>query len=381
MMRVLIIRSHPSFLDIKLNTYNIQEIGLAKALIKQGCECDVLLWTGTEEKTIDIELTDSNYGIKVYYKRGLRLLKNALFLGCNELFNSYDILQVSEYNQIQSWILAKRYPKKVVIYHGPYYSHFNKKYNLMSFFFDLFFLKDYKRLETSFLTKSHLAEEYLRKKRLQNVKTIGVGIDADSFKCNIDDNKFICELKHHSEDKILYIGKLEPRRNVFFLIDIVKEICAHKQVLLVIVGDGRPRYVKSFFNYAKKMGVYDNLLYCKSIQQNSIWKLYTMTNVFVIPTRYDIFGMVILEAMYFRKCVFTTLNGGSEMMIKNGENGYVFSGFDVEEWSDKVLEVLNSRIKQNELGDRAHKTVEERFTWDVLCLDFIDLYMRIISVQ
>ena len=45
-MKILIIRPWPSLLDVTKNTYNIQEVGLAKALVKRGHSTDILFRTG-----------------------------------------------------------------------------------------------------------------------------------------------------------------------------------------------------------------------------------------------------------------------------------------------------------------------------------------------
>ena len=122
-MRILIIRSYPSYMDVEKNTYNIQEVGLAKALVRKGHVCDIVFWTDKEEKNITIEV--ENYGnVNVFYRQGKTALKNTVYTNCAELFKQYDILQTAEYNQMQSWLLAKQYPQKTIIYHGPYYSHF-----------------------------------------------------------------------------------------------------------------------------------------------------------------------------------------------------------------------------------------------------------------
>ena len=44
-MKILIIRNYPSYMAVKNNTYNIQEVGLAKALIRKGHICDIVFWT------------------------------------------------------------------------------------------------------------------------------------------------------------------------------------------------------------------------------------------------------------------------------------------------------------------------------------------------
>ena len=126
-MKILIIRNFPSYMDVKYNTYNIQEVGLAKALTRKGHKTDIVFWTDDEEKEETITF-DGNLSITVFYKKGKNILKNAWYPGIDELIPKYDIIQTCEYNQIQSWFLAKKYKDKIAIYHGPYFSKFNKNH-------------------------------------------------------------------------------------------------------------------------------------------------------------------------------------------------------------------------------------------------------------
>lgn len=61
-MKVLIVRPFPSMLDVRQNTYNIQEIGLAKALNRRGCQTDLLFWTDGEEAEITIPVEGGRIG-------------------------------------------------------------------------------------------------------------------------------------------------------------------------------------------------------------------------------------------------------------------------------------------------------------------------------
>ena len=145
-MKILIVRNYPSYMDVEKNTYNIQEVGLAKALVRKGNICDIVFWTDKEEK--EVGLSVDNVGkVTVFYRHGKTALKNTIYTECDNLFARYDVLQTAEYNQMQSWILAKKYPSKHIIYHGPYYASFNKRYNLMCSVFDKLFLKRYLNLE------------------------------------------------------------------------------------------------------------------------------------------------------------------------------------------------------------------------------------------
>ena len=130
-MKILIIRNFPSYMEVRSNnTYNVQEVGLAKSLVRAGHSCDVLFWTDRNETDVTIPVNGTDNFVTVFYRHGWTKLKNTVFKKCKCLFEQYDILQPCEFNQIQSWILSKKYNNKMVIYHGPYYCAFNKSYNL-----------------------------------------------------------------------------------------------------------------------------------------------------------------------------------------------------------------------------------------------------------
>ena len=98
-MKILIIRNYPNYMDVTCNTYNIQEVGLAKALIRKGHQCDIVFWTEREEIDKTIEF-DDGLSYTIYYRRGINVLKNAIYIGIDELIKKYDIIQVAEYNQV-----------------------------------------------------------------------------------------------------------------------------------------------------------------------------------------------------------------------------------------------------------------------------------------
>lgn len=68
-MKILIIRPWPSLLDVTKNTYNIQEVGLAKALVKRGHPTDILFWTDGDEMTVEVE-AEGGKPIRVFYRHG-----------------------------------------------------------------------------------------------------------------------------------------------------------------------------------------------------------------------------------------------------------------------------------------------------------------------
>lgn len=379
-MKILIIRNFPSYMTVKNNTYNIQEIGLAKGLIRLGHICDIVFWTNGKEECIKYAF-DQNKSLNVYYRKGKTALKNTI-LNVDDLIPQYDIVQLCEYNQIQSWLFSKRYASKTVIYHGPYYSEFNKNYNRMCKVFDLLFLNRYKKLATHFIVKSTLAEEFLKKKGIVNIKTLGVGVDRQmliSDKVGCGEHIYNALINDKENVKLLYIGRIEERRNIKFLIDILETLLKHINAHLYIIGDGESDYVSEVQLYISSKHLNENITWQKKLEQKYMASIYQNTDYFLLPTHYEIFGMVLLESMYYENCVLTTYNGGSATIINNGDNGFILSENNVDEWVTTIIKIENDKSYRSNICKNAKATIEEGFTWDKLAIKFANIYEEVIA--
>lgn len=376
-MKILIIKTAPGEIKVDKATYNHQEIGLARAFRKKGHQCDIVCCCDQEPKNIAVDI-GLKEPIRLYCLKALILLKNGFFQGLDVIAGEYDILQFSEYNQMYTWHAAKKYKDKMVVYHGPYYCDFNKRYNKMAKFFDMFFIRRYQKLNTCFITKSNLASDYLKFKKLKNIHTVGVGIDITALTEGRNEVvPFVDETlkKTKFQNLLLYIGRIEPRRNPYFLLKVLKELLSRGYDSgLIIIGTGDQKYVESFFEEARKKGVFEHLIYKDSLEQKYLCKVYPYADAFLLPTIYDIFGMVLLESMFFSMPVLTTVNGGSDMLIKNDRNGFVFETFEEKKWCDKLVRLFRDEKLRKRMGSDAHKMIENQFTWDVLSDQFTSIY-------
>ncbi len=369
-MKVLIVRSFPNKLN--LNSYNVQEIGLAKALKKQGTTCDIVFYNGLGRDHVD-----NIDGIKIYWLKAINIFKNGIFLHLKKLINEYDVIQVHEYDQLQSWLLYTAFPEKVIIYHGPYYDSFNKGYNLKCKVFDTLFLPFSKKAKekTLCLTKSHLATDFLKQKGFKNVKTAGVGLNTDTFSYS--------EISASSEDtskfRALYVGKLEERRNIEFLLSLAKRIHQnYEQFSMTIIGKfDSPEYKEKIM--PKLSALIDNgiITYTESATQKELPALYSASDVFIFTSNYEIFGMVLLEAMFFGAVPISTHNGGAVTLIDNGVDGYILDNNDEELWLNTFTSLMNDKELLSTMKKNAHQKIADHFTWEKLAQQFSDAYEQV----
>lgn len=171
-MKVLIVRPSPNKMNV--NTYNLQEIGLAKALVRKGCVCDVMYYCGNEKDHIEKIVFDENKSLNILWLHGKGILREGIYPSLKKYVPNYDIVQVGGYVGLTSCWLNRKYPEKIVNYQGPYYYKANQGDIKKAAVFDRLLLPLQKKKNMVVATKSILATNYIKDKGIENVTTIGV---------------------------------------------------------------------------------------------------------------------------------------------------------------------------------------------------------------
>ena len=383
-MKVLIIRPTPN--KVNLKTYNLQEVGLAKALVRKGHECDVMYYCGNEKDHYEEISFGSNLKFGILWMHGYGALYEGIYPSLSKYIKNYDIIQIGGYIGITSLWLNIFAKNKIINYQGNYYFAENRGNVLKDSIWDLVLLPFLNKKNMIVVTKSVLAADYIKKKGIRDVTTIGVGLDVDNLNVEnqqLEKNQFINMIEKSKEKNkhILYIGALEKRRNILFIIETLKEIVSTRDdIKLIIVGKGEKEYVKNCFDLINKYKLKDRIMYQEKLEQKYIKALYENSDIFILPTRYEIFGMVILEAMYFKLPVITTYNGGSSTLFDGG-NGIIIDNLDSHQWSRQIISLLSNKNAANVIGENAHNTIANNYTWDALAEKFLSVYVRRLKCQ
>lgn len=376
-MKLLIVRTFPDILEPE--AYNIQEIGLAKALTRKGISCGIVLYYGKNKSVVEeikVDCGEEVRKIQVYRLRSYNLLKNGFFPELAKIIKQYDVIQVHEYDQISSWMCYGWLKKPVVVYHGPYYDSFNKGYNLKCKVFDHTFLKIKSGKKIPCLTKSRAAAEFLRGKGFENVMPVGVGLDMENLTlAPVIMVDFI--LKAKKPYQLLYIGKLEERRNCFFLLEVFRGLLQKEDCFeLTIIGNGEAIYKENFLERAGDLIKEKKLHYIEKISQKEIGNYYQKADLMVFPSRYEIFGMVLLEAMYYNLPIASSDNGGADMLIRDGENGLIIDSFDCKIWVERICDLFSYPQNYNRILNNLQNEDKTALTWDGIADRMMDEYSK-----
>ncbi|KGN72898.1 hypothetical protein HQ47_08510 [Porphyromonas macacae] len=158
------------------------------------------------------------------------------------------------------------------------------------------------------------------------------------------------------EPKMVVVGRLVKRKNIDFLIRVFQE-CNTQDYELLIVGEGPEK------NNLKCLAESDqNIRFLPFMKQSELRELYKRVSAFIIPSTFDTWGLVINEAMAAGLPVIASSKcGATEVLVKDGVNGYVFNPEDDGTSMKKKLDVfLNlSEEARRELGLASEKIISD----------------------
>lgn len=372
--RVLYIRSAPY--KVNLNSYNLQEVGFSKELCKKGIDCDIIYYSDEDKDQLIYEYGANK--VTILWRKGIRIIRTGIYpkILNDKFMNKYDLIITTEYGQIMS-LLCSKYNPKVVLYNGPYYNMF--KIPLVEKIYDILFVKRINKNMDKIFTKSKLAKEFLESKGFSNIDTLGVGLDITVFNQDIKLNKEVNNVIEYMKSNkcLLYVGSLEDRKNFKFTLSVFEKVNKiHPEIKLVVVGNGKPSYVKSSFEMIDSI-TRDNIIHINQMDNKYLKYIYEESKVFLLPSKLEIFGMVLLEAMYFGAATITSVNGGSATLIENGKNGVVIDSFNEDIWIENIIKLVNNDDYRKQISINAKKTILDGFTWEKISKKFLRTLDRV----
>lgn len=362
--KILFVRTVPY--DFNVNTYNVQGFGLGKAFCRLGYDFDFLYFSkkGNSEYIL---YEENGHKLKVISKPRIRLFRTGICMEiCNkEFLKQYDFVISCEYGQYMTYALSKA-SDNVVMYSGPYYNLF--KLPFVSPIYDALFTKSINKNIKYKFVKSILAKEFLEGKGYTNVESIGVALDIERFDADIELHPDTKKLTDYMQANrcILYVGALSDRKNYPFILEVYKKVRRdNPDVRLVMIGKGEKRYVDKYM--ATLTNVERNGIYWIERMENAQLKfVYPLANAFLLPSKLEIFGMVLLESMYLGAPVVTSWNGGSSTLIDGRSTGIIVREFDSDKWKAAVQKYLDDKSYTAEVTHNAHELVANEYVWDAL---------------
>jgi glycosyltransferase involved in cell wall biosynthesis len=200
---------------------------------------------------------------------------------------------------------------------------------------------------------------------LEKVRVIPNGIDFANFEKLPEPGAFRGP-RGIEGPMLLYTGRLAANKRMEFVIQAMPEMLgAHPDLTLVIAGpnDGAGQQWRDL---CSELGVDDHVRFEGFLSEEDKAASYVDADVFVLPSEWEAFGIVLLEAMACRTPCVCADRGGPPEVVEDGVTGHVVPYADVGAWTDRLLEVLDDEGGRRRMGEAGRRRVRERFTWSAI---------------
>lgn len=217
-------------------------------------------------------------------------------------------------------------------------------------------------------TKTSLINDFEVKGETIEILSIGFDTDfVDSIKCEEKNN-----------NTIIFVGRLIPHKHVNHLLKVINKLKNKiPDIKLVIVGKGIEK--DNLIKYITDNYLEEHVEFLQDLSNEELTYQMKKSNVLVLPSTREGFGMVLAEANSCNIPVIAYKSGGVVEVINSGNTGYLIEPENVEELTSKIELVLTNKKLQEKLGKQGRKHVEKKFNWDKIVNQYIQLLENIVK--
>ena len=182
------------------------------------------------------------------------------------------------------------------------------------------------------------------------------------------------QIAPNGEKIVTHISNMRSVKRIPDIIDIFYRIQNEEEAILLMIGDGPER--EKAEQQAKDLGIYSKVKFLGKTTE--IKKLLCMSDLFLLTSATESFGLVALEAMAAKVPVISSNAGGIREVNVHGVTGYLATIGDVETMASYSLKLLQNTELHQEFRNNAYERAKE-FSMDTIVPKYEEVYNRALS--
>lgn len=197
------------------------------------------------------------------------------------------------------------------------------------------------------------------------------GVNAGAFRPNPARNV-------GNDPYLLCVGRLDDtRKNIGLLLDAYLQLPpkVRSELRVVLAGVEPPA---TFWARAEKTGVRERIQFVARPSAQQLVMLYQNASMFIMTSDEEGLGIALLEAMACGIPVVSTRSGGPDGIISDGNDGFLVPLEDAALIYRRISQLHLDPHLNRSMGDRARKTIEQRFTTEIAGAAFLDVWDRLL---
>jgi len=233
--------------------------------------------------------------------------------------------------------------------------------------------------------------QWLYQADIKNVIVIPPGVDLSRFYPIPKDEAQEFIGMPPCERMLLFVGRIEPLKGIDTLLEAItlmrhKGMFAEIPFCLSIIG-GDPDAIQENMSVEmtrlqelrRQFDLDGMVTFLGKRSQDTLPYYYSAAEAVLVPSQYESFGMVALEAMACGTPVVASQVGGLAFLVQDGVTGYTVPTSDPQALADRLIRIIEHPAMRQEMGKQAVEFAQQ-YGWKVIAGKIINLYKEVLNL-
>ncbi|MGZ4969913.1 MAG: glycosyltransferase [Methylobacter sp.] len=232
--------------------------------------------------------------------------------------------------------------------------------------------------------KTALAERY--RTSSDKIAVVPGGVDIDSFEACPDKRALQRQLGFDADYLLFTAGRLDPRKGFLELLDAIPIVLKRLQaagktaVFCLPAGPQQPdpdeqSYRDTLQNKALKLGLTESIHWFNRLDDDTLKSYYRAADLFLCPSHYEPFGLVLVEAFASGTPVIATYHGGPVDIVTPGVEGYLADPMNPDQFAGRIIDVLLApEMEVQAMREAALNKARSCYSWHAVAAAIAEVY-------
>jgi len=205
----------------------------------------------------------------------------------------------------------------------------------------------------------------------------GVNAEAYSKADRNDLNQFRGKFALPEEKIVLFVGRLVYEKGVHVLVNAIPKVLEKANAKFIIVGNG---YMKEqLSSLVKNVGLAHKVLFTGFVDDETLRRLQKCADVSVVPSLFEPFGIVALEAMAAKSPLVASDTGGLSEIVEHDVTGVKVYANNPDSLAWGITKVLQDETYANQIRRNAYEKVREKYDWNKIAQQTKTVYEAVLD--
>jgi L-malate glycosyltransferase len=223
--------------------------------------------------------------------------------------------------------------------------------------------------------------QYLRDKTLKefdiknHIEVIYNFVNCDLYMRDREAPRRREEYATPDERILVHLSNFRPVKRLTDVVEIFDRVCKKVPSKLLLVGDGPDRSKAEWL--AVQKGIHDHVVFLG--KQDRVQEKLAISDVMLLPSELESFGLAALEAMACKVVPITTRVGGLPEVIEHGKNGFMAEVGDIETMAQYAIDLLSDESRLRTMAQQARASAQARFCASKIIPHYEEFYRRVLE--